>query len=140
MNELIRDLIKDFVMNCKDNKGKKLAVFAIVEDIHGRGYGNIGAVEWSAQTNFRFGMNCGAWEAVLHCNNIRFEKLYPQRWQHRMLGKFPKGKSKETSLAIAVERHPQIAKQIGKNHNFADAVNLAELCQNYFNGVQDETK
>ena len=116
---------------------KPIKIFAMIEKIHGRGSGSYRPVKWSSKTTFRFGENYGAWHALLTSYNARIIFINPQQWQKRMLGKFARGKSKETSLRVAKQRHPELAKKIGKNHNIADAINICELCEWYFRSEKE---
>jgi hypothetical protein len=126
------------ILNENINKGYFLRgarFYAVVEQVHGRGYKDGKGEKWGAQNTFRFGMNCGAWEAILVANEIKPAFIKPQVWQKAMLGKVSTGKTKEASLRVAKQQYPELAGVIGKNHNFADAINLSMFCQGYFNGV-----
>ena len=109
-----------------------ISVFAVLEKLHGRGYKEGKGERWSAHSTFRFGTNYGAWLALLSTNNITYKAVDPQAWQKVMLGKFATGKSKIASLDSVYRKHPDLVKKVGKNHNYADAVNLLDFCKLYF--------
>jgi len=82
-------------------------------------------------------MSYGAWLGALGAlgiSGLSIRLVKPKNWQRIILGRFLKGNSKIVSLTKAIERHPKLAKKIGKNHNFSDALNLADYCKIYFGG------
>lgn len=74
----------------------KLNVQWGLEKIHAAG-GN-GAV-----SAFSFAKNCGGWEALLEIAGIEYTPVPVQSWQPKVLGRFPKGESKEAAIEKAHE-------------------------------------
>ena len=104
-------------------------IFAVIEEVHGRGYKNGRGEKWSANNTFRFGENFGTWKSLLSSHSIKFTTVRPQEWQHWLLGKIAKGTSKQASIERVYKHHSDL--EIGKNHNLADAINLADLCKDF---------
>lgn len=83
---------------------------------------------------FNLGFQYGMLIATLKILQIPFEEIPSQRWQKEMLGAGRKKKKeiKELSLQKAKNLFPKLALKIAKNHNFSDALLIAEYMRRNF--------
>lgn len=73
---------------------------------------------------FSMGVGVGIWRGILATLFLPYELIEPAVWKRAM--KIPAGGDKGSSVVRALQLFPRAAEQIGKNHNRADALLLAE--------------
>lgn len=84
-----------------------------------------------ASKTFTHGNNYGQWEAALAFMRLPHVVIAPSKWQYAIFdGIKRKDDTKLVSLANATRKFPGAG--IGKNHNKADAVNLALFARKVF--------
>ena len=90
----------------------------------------------SAQANFQNGYSMGLWVGMLTALRIPFRIVPARVWQAEMLGKIPKGTSKEASVRVAGERWPgrsltrtRLSKK--PDHGISDALLMAAYAYDY---------
>ena len=76
---------------------------------------------------FTFGGNYWLWRGMLEIYGVAFELITPQAWK-KVVG-LPKGSKKNDAIALALELYPDA--NIGKNHNKADALLMAEAARRH---------
>lgn len=77
-----------------------------------------------AVSMFNYGVGYGKLLGMLSVLKLEYHEVMPQQWQKLILGKFPKGKSKEASRKIATALHPDV--------NF-----IPHRCRKVHDGVTD---
>lgn len=81
---------------------------------------------------FKYGTNYGEWLGLLTALTIPHETVPPKKWQYRLYGSIKrKGDLKLLSISSAQQKFPSA--KIGKNHNKADALNIAFYARETFN-------
>lgn len=82
------------------------------------------------KSTFSFGVNCGGWACLLETVGIPREFVHPLKWKRTMGLVKPKQKSdKALSIKRACELFPALTGAIGRNHNKAEALLLAEYAR-----------
>lgn len=81
---------------------------------------------------FSFGENFGAWQGILAALKIPHELPRPQEWQKALMA--GTAKDKDAAIAAAARLFPEQQFRIGKNHNRADALLLAEFARRSHQG------
>ena len=92
-------------------------IFAVLEQVWGRPGQN-------TKATFNQGHNYGGWQATFELLEFPVELISAVKWQKNVLGNFPKGKSKEASLAFATRRWPQLNLK-KKDDGLTDALCIA---------------
>lgn len=81
---------------------------------------------------FTFGRVFGQWEGVLKAFEVPYIEIAPLRWQKEVFDSVRKGfDTKTLSVAYAMKRFPMV-KLTKKDHNIADAINLALYARNSY--------
>ncbi len=78
-----------------------------------------------SQANFQRGLSSGLWQGLLTAYAFPYHLVRPQTWQKIMIPGTEAGKSKEASIAKALEIWPD------------DDWKRTERCKNYDNGLTD---
>lgn len=79
-------------------------------------------------STFSFGENFGWWKGVLAGMSVPFKTIRPQEWQKGLVPK--RGKSTDKpGLAVARQLYPTAPLSRKKDHNRADALLIARVCQ-----------
>lgn len=90
------------------------------------------ATRKSVTASFNFGGNWWAWRAMLTSYDVPHDIVKPQEWQ-RIIG-IPKKSDKDRHLLLAHQLFPGAG--IGKNHNRADALLMAEVARRQHAGTR----
>ena len=120
------DELTSKVIETKASENSKL--FACLEEVQGiPGMGS--------NSTFAFGVNFGAWQAIIKALGIPYILVKPQKWQKATLdGPQKKGTTKERSLATAQRLFPQKGLGLAKTNGRPDALNLARYAIQHFRG------
>ena len=90
-------------------------VFCCIEDVHS-------FPKQGVASTFKFGMAYGQLLGLLHGLRLRVYRVRPHEWRSRVLKGMPKGKD----ASIRYVNESQVGVDVGKNHNKADAICIAE--------------
>lgn len=80
-------------------------------------------------STFNLGEHYGTIKGILYTLQIPYIEVSPHKWQKEMIGIKKKAKIKELSLKKAKAFFPYL--DIGKNHNKADALLIAEYARRF---------
>lgn len=105
-------------------------LFSVIEKVHGFPGMNV-----KAMTTFM--INFGGWLATYDILAFPYQLFAPKTWQNKILGSFPKGKSKPTALAFAKRRWPAL-NLTKDDHGVIDALCIALYGRHIHLGSKNE--
>lgn len=82
---------------------------------------------WKPVTLIR---QAGIVEGVVSTLNIPIERVHPSAWRKEILGNYKA--TKKDALTYCRERYPEIKLSRVKDHNFAEALCVAEYCKKQY--------